>query len=336
MERPRVLIYGAGVLGCLLAHQLEACRAAEVTLLARGAWADTLRHDGLTMRHWVQCSTTVDRVRIVSDLAPDDVYDAVFVAVQATQIGAVLPVLAANASPCIVFMGNNVSALETQRSLATCIAACGGAPKAVTFGFQSSGGRREDSQVVSIHLKPKMTLGGADGELSSDTSQCLARMLESAGYALTWEHKMDAWLKCHAAYVLPIAFTAYACGCDLKLATRGQRREMLDATREMYGLLMRYGTPIRPEGDEAFFQPGTKRMLMSAFTWGICKTPLGPLVATDHCRNAVAEMRYLTQELEAPFDRDECRTSAPTWWALKERMPAWEKLLDDPRCGTGA
>lgn len=68
----RVLVYGAGVIGCELAHML--CRAGQdVTLLARGAWRDAIEQNGLVVRHYAQFCTTVDRVAAISELAPDDV-----------------------------------------------------------------------------------------------------------------------------------------------------------------------------------------------------------------------------------------------------------------------
>lgn len=49
----KILIYGAGVIGCYLTHVL--CAAGnDVTLLARGIWRETLERDGLTIVHHLQ------------------------------------------------------------------------------------------------------------------------------------------------------------------------------------------------------------------------------------------------------------------------------------------
>ena len=42
----RILVYGAGVLGCNLANNLYHAEK-DVTLLARGAWAAQLKQNGL-------------------------------------------------------------------------------------------------------------------------------------------------------------------------------------------------------------------------------------------------------------------------------------------------
>ena len=92
----RILVYGAGVLGCELAHVLMQNKKNVVTLLARGEWKEMIDQKGLVIRHWVQRKTTTERIKTVDTLAPDDYYDLVFVVVQAGQLPDVLPVLKAN------------------------------------------------------------------------------------------------------------------------------------------------------------------------------------------------------------------------------------------------
>ena len=59
----RILVYGAGVLGCELAHVLLQNKKNDVTLLARGEWKERIDQKGLVIRQWAQRKTTVDRVR---------------------------------------------------------------------------------------------------------------------------------------------------------------------------------------------------------------------------------------------------------------------------------
>ena len=68
----RILVYGAGVQGCELAHRLLQNKKNVVTMLARGEWKERLDQRGLVIRHWAQCRTTVDRVATIDTLAPDD------------------------------------------------------------------------------------------------------------------------------------------------------------------------------------------------------------------------------------------------------------------------
>ena len=89
----RILVYGAGVQGCQLAHSLAQNKKNVVTLLARGEWKEVIDQKGLTIRHMLQRKTTVDRMQTTDVLAPEDVYDLVFVTVQAGQLADVLPIL---------------------------------------------------------------------------------------------------------------------------------------------------------------------------------------------------------------------------------------------------
>ena len=75
----KILVYGAGVLGCNLARNL--LRAGkDVTLLARGNWAAEIRRNGLRIKDKFSLCTSVSRIPVVTELAPDAKYDVIFVA----------------------------------------------------------------------------------------------------------------------------------------------------------------------------------------------------------------------------------------------------------------
>ena len=85
----RILVYGAGVLGCNLAHDLYRAKK-DVTILARSVWAARIQQDGLTIKHL--CRTTRDRIKVVTQLEKDDAYDVIFVVMQYSQINSILPI----------------------------------------------------------------------------------------------------------------------------------------------------------------------------------------------------------------------------------------------------
>ena len=108
----KVLIYGAGVIGGQLCHALCAC-GNDVTVIARGTWAEILRTEGLRIRHYIQRKDTTDRPRVLE--APDeDRYDIVFAVMQYRQMEKILPDLARINSPIVVLTGNNLSASEME------------------------------------------------------------------------------------------------------------------------------------------------------------------------------------------------------------------------------
>lgn len=139
----KILVYGAGVLGCNLARNL--LRAGkDVTLLARGNWAAEIKQNGLRIKDKFSLRTSVSRIPVVTELAPDAMYDVIFVVLRYTQLDSVLDTLRANRTKNIVFVGNNVQTKALAAALPE---------KNVLFAFALSAGHREADRVVSIDLK---------------------------------------------------------------------------------------------------------------------------------------------------------------------------------------
>lgn len=313
----KILVYGAGVIGCELAHMLG--KKNDVTLLARGKWKETIDKNGLVIRHYVQRKTTVDRLKTIDILKPDDQYDLIFVVVQASQLPEVLPVIAKNASPHIVFVGNNMAAQETARL------AMADSPvrKEIAFGFQGTAGRRENGTVISIHAGVGMTVGGCDAPLSQAFQEKLNTAFVGTNCRLTWENQMDAWLKCHAAFVLPMCYVCYITNGRLPKATHRLRKAILDADLEGYRVLQKLGFPILPAGDEKWFS-GLKRPIMAVIFFVIYKTPIGRLSLSDHAMHAIQEMQYL----DAGFEELRKKADVPTtiWDSLRKESKIAEGL----------
>ena len=275
----RILVYGAGVLGCELAHVLMQNKKNVVTLLARGEWKEMIDQKGLVIRHWVQRKTTTERIKTVDTLAPDDYYDLVFVVVQAGQLPDVLPVLKANKSQYFVFVGNNPQAkqvLEFMQRPADKIA----------FGFQGTAGRREHDHVVSVYASAGMTVGGATTPLSGTFRTRLKTAFDGAKYKLTFYGDMDEWLKCHIAFVLPACYVCYACNGDLHRATKQQRGAILDAAYEACLMLKDAGIPVNDANNTDNFQPGISAICAAAKNWPLpCRTSgINETQTKRHCR----------------------------------------------------
>lgn len=139
----RILIFGAGVLGCNLARNLFRA-GKDVTLLARGKWGEAIQKNGLRIKDKFSPRVSVSRVPVVKELAPDDRYDVIFVVMRYTQIDSIIDVLRANQTKNIVFVGNNVRAKELASLMPE---------KNVLFAFALSAGHREPDQVASVDLK---------------------------------------------------------------------------------------------------------------------------------------------------------------------------------------
>lgn len=315
----RILVYGAGVLGCELAHVLTQNKKNVVTLLARGEWKEMIDQKGLVIRHWVQRKTTIDRVQTVDALAPDDFYDLIFVVMQAGQLPEVLPILKENRSQYFVFVGNDPHAKEILQYLQR-------PADKVAFGFQNSAGRRERDRVISVHTGVGMTVGGATTPLSGAFRIRLKTAFDGVKYKLTFYGDMDEWLKCHIALILPVCYVCYACNGDLTRATRQQRGAILDAAYEACLMLKDAGIPVNDKDNTDMFRQGSSgRRQMEAMVFVMAKTPLGRLCASDHAMHAVPEMQYLDEAFEAL--RRQTGTAMPMWENLRQQMPSWETLL---------
>lgn len=314
----RILVYGAGVLGCELAHALIQNKKNVVTLLARGEWKEMIDQKGLTIRHWVQRKTTVDRVQTIDTLAPDDCYDLVFVVMQAGQLPQVLPILKENKSSYFVFVGNDPQAKQVLEAMQR-------PADKVAFGFQNTAGRREHDRVVSVYASAGMTVGGATAPLSGAFRTRLKTAFDGVKYRLSFYGAMDEWLKCHAAFILPICYVCYACNGDLRRATKQQRGAILDAAYEACEMLKAIGIPVNDADNTENFKPGTAgRRQMEAMLFVMAKTPLGRLCASDHAMHAVGEMHYLDDAFEAM--RKQAGTAMPMWEKLRSEMPSWDAL----------
>ena len=315
----RILVYGAGVQGCELAHCLVQNEKNTVTLLARGEWKERIDQKGLTIRHWAQRKTTVDRVPTIDTLDPEEIYDLIFVTVQASQLPEILPLLKQSKSEYFVFVGNQPHARSVLQAMQR-------PADKIAFGFQSNGGRRETDQVVSAHMGLGMTVGGATAPLSGTFRQRLQAAFAGVKYKLTFYSDMDEWLKCHLVLILPVCYLTYACNGDLTKATAEQRKLVLDAAWEGCTMLKAAGVPVNDAENTAYYEactPGRRKMdLMLTI---MAKTPLGRMCASDHAMHAVAEMQYLDEAMAAV--RATTQTAMPAWDTLKNEMPNWKTLL---------
>jgi len=303
----KILIYGAGVIGCELAHEL--CKGKnDVTILARGNWKRSIDQKGLVIRHYGQLHTTKDSVKTIEELKMDDKYDLIFVTMQYNQMLDVLPQIAKNVSRYIVLVGNNMTPSYCQQQIRN----QSDVQKEVAFGFQGTGGYRKSGKVISMHsLHVEMTIGGLMDHLTSNFQNSILTAFESTGYKLTWEQNMEGWLLSHAAHILPTAYLCYSLDCHLRRASKEQIRLAVDGVAEAHRMLKKLEYPIRPEGEEETYQE--KRKKQKSLYWMV-KTPAGKYVISTHCAHAVAEMTALDQKFEE----------------LKQKagvsMPAWDKL----------
>lgn len=299
----KILVFGAGVLGCNLARNLFRA-GKDVTLLARGSWADEIRQNGLRIKDKFSPRLSVSRIPVVTELKPEDRYDVIFVVVRYTQIDSILDVLRANGTKNIVFVGNNVRAEALAASLPE---------KNILFAFALSAGHRESDRVASIDLK-KITIGQLRGAPSNEP--LIGRVFEGTKYKVVYQPNMGDYLLCHAAFVIPAAFACYKTDGNLKKlkGNTAYLSRMIDANIEGYRAIRNAGHEILPKKD-ADFEGAAYRKTCLRFFKLMCATSLGKICASDHAMNAVGEMSALNRDLKAFFD--EQGAPYPVWRELE-------------------
>ena len=302
----KILVYGAGVLGCNLARNLFRA-GKDVTLLARGKWAEEIRKNGLRVKDKFSPRTSVSRIPVVTKLKPEEIYDVIFVVLRYTQLDSALDTLRANQTKNIVFVGNNVRPRALAASLPE---------KNVLFAFALSAGHREPDRVVSIDLK-KITIGQLPGAASN--AGLIGEIFGGTKYKVVYEPNMEDYLLCHAAFVMPAAFACYKTDGNLKKLKRDTAylELLIDANIEGYRAIRNAGHAILPKADADFESEKYRKNCLHFFKL-MCATSLGKLCASDHAMNAIDEMSALNRDLKKFFDEN--GAAYPVWQALEAEV----------------
>ena len=299
----KILVYGAGVLGCNLARNLFRA-GKDVTLLARGNWAAEIKQNGLRVKDKFSPRTSVSRIPVVTKLAPDAQYDVIFVVLRYTQLDSALDTLRENQTKNIVFVGNNVR----PRALAAALPG-----KNVLFAFALSAGHRESDRMVSIDLK-KITVGQLSGAASN--AGLIGEIFRGTKYKVVYEPNMEDYMLCHAAFVMPAAFACYKTDGNLK-KLRGNTtylNRLIDANIEGYRAIKNAGHEILPKADADFESKKYRKTCLRFFKL-MCATSLGKLCASDHAMNATDEMSALNRDIKRFFDEN--GAAYPGWQELE-------------------
>ena len=90
----KILVFGAGVLGCNLARNFFRA-GKDVTLLAQGAWGERIQKNGLRIKDKFSPRMSVSRIPVVTELKAEDKYDVIFVVLRYTQLDAILDAVSA-------------------------------------------------------------------------------------------------------------------------------------------------------------------------------------------------------------------------------------------------
>ncbi len=300
----RILVFGAGVIGSNLAADLFAA-GRDVTILARGEWADTLEKNGLIIDPIFSPRKKAYRIPVIRELKTDDIYDVIFVVMRYTQLESILPDLAANGSKNIVFVGNNLAP-------EACFGKLPG--KKVLFAFSMAAGHREKDRVVSISLH-KITIGQLKGAPSNE--RLIREIFAGTNVKAAYQPNMGDYLLCHAAFVTPVALACYYCDGDLKRIKNDKAylNRIIDANIEGYTAIENAGHEILPDPDKDYRSTKYRRTCYTVYKI-MCATVIGKICASDHALNAAEEMSALNVGLKKFFEAH--RAACPNYRQLEK------------------
>lgn len=203
IKNMNIVVVGAGCIGTIIAARL-AKAGHNITVIARGERLATIQAQGLQMqpygKHWIESQ----EVAAFPRLLPSMTADYVIVTVQRHQIDALLPDLIAHPSHNIVFMFNCVANDDPWRLLLK---------SRLLWAFPAVLGEL-DNGIVRYRVLPRSlsllqitTIGGHPKRHASAIK--LMKMFNKAKIPSTFHDDMTAWLKTHAALILPIMAMAY-------------------------------------------------------------------------------------------------------------------------------
>lgn len=295
MDDAKILVIGAGVNGSVCAAGL--CNAGiDVTVLARGKRYEELQDEGIVIEDPFKNKRSVTKVPIIKRLDPNDLYDYVLVVVRKNQVADLLPVLAQNPSPNIVFMGNNLSGPEE------IIKALG--KDRVMLGFVFAGGTRDGNIIRAIVFKSALLavpFGEVDGKITPRLER-LAGIFRQAGFRIKISTNILDFLATHGAGVALAAQLLIKHGCDTAALaqSRDDLKRLVDARREAHRVLRTLGHTITPLSEAVMGMipaglqiAGLRMLLNSKFGKVVC----------SHASQSLDEMCQLAMELQALVDQ---------------------------------
>lgn len=208
----KLLVYGAGVTGSLFSVRMHEA-GHDVSLLARGGRLAALRRDGVQLAEGD--SPAVRRVPVPVVEHPAGGYDLIAVFVCAHQVDAVLESLAGIEGD-VLFLLNWAAGPEPLGAVI--------GPERVLLGFPPAlAGGTMDGDVVRYRATNLMTrrvpmpIGEPDGTATPRLER-IVQTFRGAGIKAKAESRMDAWLKTHAAFEVPLGQAVHAAGGPVALA----------------------------------------------------------------------------------------------------------------------
>jgi 2-dehydropantoate 2-reductase len=293
MKNYRILVIGAGVNGSAIASCFFNADI-NVTVLARGMRYEQLRDEGIVIEDPFKNTRSITRVPVINSLDTQDRYDFILVIVRKNQVADLLPVLAQNKSPNIVFMGNNLSGPEEfVRILGR---------ERVMMGAVYAAGKRDGSVIRAILIRSiAAPFGEIDGTITPRLEQ-LINLLHEAGFKAKQSTNIVDDQTTHAVGVALIGKLVIKHGGNVKDLARSKDDLLLfiKARREAHQVLRVMGRHI--PWSESVMGIIPRFVQLMGFKL-LLNSRLGEVGLAWHVSQAPDEVQQLDMELQALVDK---------------------------------
>ena len=279
----RILIYGAGVIGCLYAT-LFSKAGFDTTIYARGRRLESFKQNGLL--YFKNKKIKKAKVNIIDKVDANDIYDFVFLTVKSNQVHTALEELKNNNSPNIVTMLNTLEKYNTWEEICS--------KGRIIPAFPGAGGSFEEN-ILNAKLTPSIIQATTFGEINGSKSKRLlqlASIFKRSYIPYKIEKDMHAWQLCHLAMIVPIADAYYEAGVPEKA---GEDRELMRKTaitiKKNLDSLHKLGVTLTPKKMKVLYRlPVGILRIGLRFTF---QSKFGNTFMYQHSMKALDEMREL-------------------------------------------
>lgn len=279
----RVLIYGAGVIGCLYAT-LFSKAGFDTTIYARGRRLESFKQNGLL--YFKNKKIKKVKVNIIDKVDANDIYDFVFLTVKSNQVHTALEELKNNNSPNIVTMVNTLEKYDVWEKI------CG--KGRIIPAFPGAGGSFEEN-ILNATLTPSIiqvtTFDEINGNKSKRLSQ-LAILFKKSHIPYKIEKDMHAWQLCHLAMIVPIADAYYEANVPEKA---GEDKELMRKTaisiKKNLDSLCKLGVTLTPKKMKVLHRLPVQ--ILSIGLRFIFQSEFGNIFMYQHSMKALDEMKEL-------------------------------------------
>lgn len=282
----RLLIYGAGVIGCWYAV-LFSKAGYDTTIYARGKRLELLRKEGL--RYEVKGKVHKADIKIIGRLENEDSYDFIFLTVKENQVHTALEELSHNFSPNIVTMVNTIEGYENWERLS--------GEGRIIPAFPGAGGSFQNG-ILKAALTPYIIQPTTFAEINgcrTERLDKLSKIFKSSRVPYQVVKNMQDWQLCHLAMVVPIADAYYMARIPQKAWKEDNvMQKTAVQMKHNFQTLYKRGIVLSPRKMNMFRLLPTW-MLKIGLTL-VFKSNFGDVFMYQHSMNAPDEMRTLHEQ----------------------------------------